>query len=638
MKIKQSLLAYFLILTVFISYTHATFAQSEEEELEEATPVTEIEPDALRTSTRTYDEGITVKEIELSGNMLVPEERILSTMKIKEGSIFDREAVQEDLRNIYGMGYFTDNIKVVPEATPKGIKLRIELEENVPVTGINIKGNNVLNTAEIEEIFRDQTGLPQNIAQLNESIEKLEKKYAEKGFVLARVKSITDDPDGMVNIEITEGVVNKIHFVGNTKTKDFVIKRNMLLTEGNIYNELVLKDDLKRIYSTQAFEDVRRVVSASPEDPDKFDLSVEVDEKRTGSISLGGGVDTGAGLFGSLGYQNPNFLGRGQMLSATMMAGTGFIYRDRAFVRRPYLQFDTTFSEPRVNNTLNSLSVNAFGRNYASFQIPLSTEQRIGGEIEWARPITSLPNTAATVSFGFENVNIEEADSLGAAFYYSAAGIDIAERAKQLEGGSYFSISPGIAYDSRDNRLNPTKGWFTSLKVTEGLGVSGDIGHFTKLLGNVRKYIPITEKVTLALNAQAGSSLLGEIPEFNLFRIGGGYTVRGFREGAIGSGGQFILGSAEIRAPLPFIDRFKKIPMVDSIRTALFVDAGQIYQNSVSDTLFDRPGYGISAGAGLRVNIPAVGPVRIDYGIPLTDVGNYYSKSGRFNFGFGEKF
>lgn len=646
MKIKKVLLASFLTLLLLSGNILKSYAQFDEEVEEEMTPAEDIEPDALPSDRqRTYDEGITIKEVEITGNMLVSDDKIIESIKTKPGAIFDRSALQQDLKSIYEMGYFTDKIKAVPEASPTGVKLRIELEENVPVTGFNITGNTAVSTAELEELFKDQAGLPQNIAQLNGAISKIEKIYSDKGYVLARVKKITDDPDGMVNIDINEGKINKIKFVGNTKTKDFVIKRNMITQEGSLYNEKLLKEDLKRIFGTQAFEDVRRVVTASTEDPEEYDLSVEVDEKRTGSISLGGGVDTGSGIFGSLGYTNPNFLGRGQIVSATAIGGSGIIQKDTDTVRKATVQFEASFTEPRVANTLNSLQASAFGRNYASYQVPLATERRIGGEIQWARPIKRFRNVAGSISLGFENIKIKEADAIGWLTYAMAPNAGdmsfdqaIEERAKQLEGGTFLNIGPSIAYDTRDNRLTPTRGWYHTIKLSQAFGMGGDISQYGRVYGSFRKYIPLGKKTTFALNFQTGSKLIGEIPDFAAFRLGGANSVRGFREGNLGHGGRYIMGNAEIRAPLPILSQIKKIPFVENVRGALFFDAGKLYSQTVTNRLFDRPGYGMSAGAGLRINIPGIGPIRVDYGIPLTKVGKFEEKKGRFNFGFGEKF
>jgi outer membrane protein insertion porin family len=643
MTIKKLVLASILTLLLTSMYTGLAIAQFQEEEEEISTPVEEIEPEALPTThTRTYDEGITIKDIDISGNMLVPKEKIIENMKTKPGAIFDRNSLQSDLKTIYEMGYFTEKIKAIPEASPTGVKLRIEVEENIPVTGFNIVGNTVISTAELEDLFKDQTGLPQNISQLNEAIAKIENIYADKGFVLARVKKISDDPDGMVNIDINEGNIDKIKIVGNTKTKEYIVRRNMLTSEGSIYNEEILKEDLKRIFGTQAFEDVRRVVSASENDPEKFDLTVEVDEKRTGSISLGGGVDTGSGIFGSLGYTNPNFMGRGQVVSAVVLAGSGVIRKDTDTVRRATVQFEASFTEPRVGNTLNSISANAFARDYASFQVPLAIERRIGTEVTWARPIKRFKNVAGSMSLGLEKIRLKEGAFGTYATYSALAGIPyeemLSERMNELEGGTFVNLGPTLAYDTRDDRLSPTRGWYNTVKLTQAFGLGGDIAQYGRAHASIRKYIPLGERTTLAFNVQGGSGLIGDLPTFASYRLGGANTIRGFREGNLGHGAQFVMGSAELRAPIPIINKITKVPFLENIRGALFVDAGKLFSQSLGNEIFDRPGYGISAGAGLRINIPGLGPIRVDYGLPLTKIGKYNEKKGRFNFGFGEKF
>jgi outer membrane protein insertion porin family len=157
---------------------------------------------------------------------------------------------------------------------------------------------------------------------------------------------------------------------------------------------------------------------------------------------------------------------------------------------------------------------------------------------------------------------------------------------------------------------------------------------------NLRKYMKLSEKITLALNAQAGQTLLGDMPAFNAYRLGGTQSVRGFQEGGLGIGGGFLLGSAEVRAPFPFVSYIeKKAPILKGLKSAFFIDAGQVINQtgsikSINDS-FDRNSMGISIGAGVRMNIPGVGPIRLDYAIPIAGGGDYVR---RFNFGMGQKF
>ena len=96
------------------------------------------------------------------------------------------------------------------------------------------------------------------------------------------------------------------------------------------------------------------------------------------------------------------------------------------------------------------------------------------------------------------------------------------------------------------------------------------------------------------------------------------------------------MGSAEFRIPLPFIDRLTTNSFLNNIRIAGFVDAGKIFSSTLTDTLYDRPGYAISAGVGLRLFIPGLGPVSFDYGIPLTNTKGVDRKNGFFTFGMGD--
>ncbi len=634
-----SLLAVMLLLSAAQAvhtpaYSEDALAPAGDVQSDEATPtpLSEFAPDDIRPAQgQRYDQGLTINKITIEGNKLIPDQKIRETMVIRPGSLYSKNNLKDDLRRIYDMGYFTEKIKAVPISTNDGIVLRIVVQENAPVTGVNIDGNTIIDDSELQAIFANQTGLPQNIGQLNESIEKIEKLYADKGYVLARVANIEDDPDGMINLKVNEGVIDKVQFVGNRKTKDFVLERMMVSRSGQIYNEKALAEDLKRIFGTQSFSDVRRVLTASPDNPDKYNLTVEVDEKRTGAISLGGGLDTNSGLFGSLGYNDPNFLGRGQNVNSVFAIGTGTLARNKNTIANARtFQFDVGWSDPAFLNTVNSLSVNAYGRDYASFNVPLGVERRIGSEIAWGAPFLDKRHTSIGVSLRGENVNMRDyadQDEL------RRLGISDSDRKKQLDGGTFISLSPTLAFDTRDNRFNPTSGWLNTVSLTGAYGLGN--GSYGLASANLRKYIKIREGITLALNAQAGRSLIGDIPEFNMFRLGGSYSVRGFQEGGLGTGSGYLLGSAELRAKVPLIGKMKTIPVLNTLAFAGFVDAGTLTGESSLNGIFDRPGTGISTGLGLRMNMPGIGPIRIDYAIPLNGKGDF---TRYWNFGVGEKF
>ena len=118
------------------------------------------------------------------------------------------------------MGFFTEKMKAIPVENSDGtITLKILLEENIPVTNVEIDGNTVISTEELMPLVLPMIGKPQNIEIVNEAIEKINECYASKGYILARVDAIYDDPDGTVNISLKEGKINKILFQETKKQK-----------------------------------------------------------------------------------------------------------------------------------------------------------------------------------------------------------------------------------------------------------------------------------------------------------------------------------------------------------------------------------------------------------------------------------
>ena len=136
------------------------------------------------------------------------------------------------------MGFFTEKMKAIPIENPDGsITLKILLEENIPVKDVVIDGNTVISTDELMPLVADLIGKPQNIDEVNQAIERINQCYSSKGYILARVDTIYDDPDGTINIGLKEGTINKILIAGNKKTKEYVITRNILTEPGMVYNE-----------------------------------------------------------------------------------------------------------------------------------------------------------------------------------------------------------------------------------------------------------------------------------------------------------------------------------------------------------------------------------------------------------------
>lgn len=580
-------------------------------------------------------DAVYIKDIEIEGTNVIRPEYVLNRLQLQRGDEYSRDLIQSDLKNIYQMGFFTDKMKAIPTENPDGsITLRIVLEENTPVTDFTIEGNTVISTDEILSFLEPLKGEPQNIDDINNAIQKIQEYYASKGYILARVDSLYDDPDGTLNININEGEINKILISGNEKTKDYVIARNILTEAGTVYNENLIREDLVRLYATQAFKDVKRDIEPSEESPDKYNITIQVEEQRTATISIGGGLDSATGIFGSAGIADNNFRGLNQRVGLNVLAGSGIILNDSSIINHMNMQAELSFFEPYFLNADNSLMNKVFFRDFGSYQIPLAIERRIGGEATIAHKIKSNKHMTGTLSLGLENVNAREGDYDTISGLYAAHNINLAERVKQLEGGTFLSLSPGLIYDTRDTTLNPRHGLLASARFDEAVNLSGFDNSYGKLTGSVKKYVPVGKKSSLSFLARGGGKTWGEMPEVMAYRLGGPYSVRGFRMSGVGTGNAFIMGSAELATPIPFLDRLK-VQFLDNVRMTFFVDAGKIFNPTVSDIIYDRPMQAITAGIGLKVFIPGMGPLSVDYGIPLTNPGATGSK-GYFTFGVGD--
>jgi outer membrane protein assembly factor BamA len=172
--------------------------------------------------------------------------------------------------------------------------------------------------------------------------------------------------------------------------------------------------------------------------------------------------------------------------------------------------------------------------------------------------------------------------------------------------------------------------------LEENLGITGDT--FGKLHGMIRRFAPIGKKSSFVFTARAGGKLHGDMPDFAGFALGGPYTIRGFNISEVGVGDGYMMGSAEMRVPIPFIDRLTSNSFLNNLRLAAFVDGGTLFNKTIGSEVYDKPGYAITAGVGLRIFIPGLGPINLDYGLPLTNTAGADRGNGFFTFGMGEMY
>ena len=629
-----------------------------------------------------FDEALTIKQVLIEGNRLIPEEHILNAIDSKVGTKFDKEKVLSDLEAIDRLGYFVrDSIQASPEQEENGILLKIRIVENNPIAMVQVLGNNIVKTEELLSYVQDLIGKPESITKISEALDRIEKKYQESGYVLARINDVGLDPDGTLTIKINEGIIDKVIISGNTKTKEKYIKRlTPNLVSGEPYNELLLVQDFRDLEGTGFFENINRKLSPSNENPGKYDLKIELKEKRTTSFGFGGGVNSLNGVFANLGFNNNNLFGEGKKASFNTQFGTGILANtliDQRFLAdRRTMQVEAKYSDPNFLDTKNSVTFFTHGYTFNSYLVDLAQERNIGLGVSLNRPLGM--NLFGGFDLSGEDVRMKEYGSQAYDFLvkqlvnvdsgkflqdsieknafkpgqsFNNHEEDIKKQAAgtlaknlregQLKAGRYLNFNPTFSYDTRDNVLSPRTGSYNKINFGQSVGIGND--SYTKLGIDLRRYIPIGQKTTLAFNLQGSSNLIGNIPMYSQFKAGGYYGVRGYRSFSdLGIGSRSLLVSAEIRTPLlDIIPGLQNSPIGNGkdLRFVLFSDFGYVGGNDTINRLFNRLSTAGSFGFGLRANIPMLGPIRIDYGLPLIkSLWNNHNMFGRFNFGFGERF
>jgi outer membrane protein insertion porin family len=604
-----------------------------------------------------------------SGQPLSPEleDEVYRAIRTQPGRTTTREQLQQDINAVFATGFFS-NVRAVPEDTPLGVRVSFVVQPNPVLNKVQIQANpgtgvtSVLDPKVVDDIFREQYGKILNLRDLQEGIKQLTKRYQERGYVLAQVIGAPQvSENGVVTLQVAEGVVESIRVRFRTKegqetnekgepirgkTQRYIITRELQLKPGQVFNRNIVQKDLQRVFGLGLFEDVN--VSLAPgTDPSKVDVVVNVVERNSGQIAAGAGISSASGLFGTISYQEQNLNGRNQKLGAELQIG-----------QREFL-FDIRFTDPWIAGDpyRTSYTINAFRRRTISliFDGPDKNIQtynprkpneggdrprilRLGGGVVFSRPLSKNPYERAewTASAGlqYQRVSTRDADGnlrkLGRleditvpCEQDSSRCLDLTESGKGQD--DLLLVQLGLVRDRRDNPLQPTSGSFFRLGVDQSIPVGLGNILLTRFRGSYSQYFPVKffsfskGPQTLAFNIQAGT-VLGDLPPYEAFTLGGSNSVRGYEEGALGSSRSFAQASIEYR-----------FPVFSVISGALFFDVGTDFGSETkAGQLLDKNGTGYGYGIGVRVQSP-LGPIRVDYGI--NDEGD-----SRINFGIGERF
>ncbi|MFQ5847476.1 MAG: outer membrane protein assembly factor BamA [Candidatus Methylomirabilales bacterium] len=428
---------------------------------------------------------------------------------------------------------------------------------------------------------------------LRKDLATLTEKYSELGYVFADVVPLTrvrpDEPVVDVTLEVTEGIkafVERIEIRGNTKTRDKVIRRQLELAEGDVYNGKLLQEARAALRRLGYFEAVD-LKTARGSAPDQLRLAVDVKEKPTGRVGIGGGFSTGGGAIASVFLAEDNIFGLGKRVRLNGTLGT------------VTSSLDFRYSDPFFLDSDYSLSLGLFNRisTFSNFD-----ERRRGGEIGFGRRF--LKQNSASIGYLYESVEISDVDE------FASTAI------REEEGTSTTSsVNVALSRDTRDNPSRPTKGYRVSLNNEVAGGPLGADNDFYKVVLDARYHVLLLEEQEVVGMVRARGGFVEKygdstrVPLQERFFLGGPTSFRGsdFRElsprdpatGDRIGGNRFALFTTEVGFPIlkEFID----------IRGALFFDAAENVGEGEDLTL----DLDYAFGAGLGVVTP-FGPIRVD--------------------------
>ena len=480
------------------------------------------------------------------------------------------------------------------------------------------------------------SGATFNQSLMDKSVEKLTLDVSERGYAFARVRprAARDPSARLINVTYVadEGpriYIERINVIGNTRTRDYVIRREFRLAEGDAYNPLMMDKAKKRLQGLGFFKNIdvkRRPGSA----PDRIVLDVEVVEQSTGELSFGAGYSTAEGVIGDITISERNLMGRGQFLRLRL-AGSA-----------ERLQIDLSFTEPRFLDRNLAAGFDLFHKITTVSDFQQFSSRTSGGSVRLGFPIAE--NLWLTNSYTLSNNEISDVQGT-------------ASRAIEEAKGEYWTSAVGssLSYDQRNHPKNPTSGYFLTAGV-EVAGLGGDV-QYVRGSAEGRLYYPIAEKITLVGRAVGGhiTGWGGEDVRLLDLYYKGGETIRGFNTAGLGprdvltgdalGGSTFWAATAEVRFPFPLI------PDDLGMSGAVFADVGSLFgagagakklntqcpggDPSIGVCLADDASIRASVGFGVLWNSP-LGPLRLD--IAKAILKEDYDKEQLIRFGASTRF
>lgn len=492
----------------------------------------------------------------------------------------------------------------------------------------------------LQSLVQTRAGAVYSAKAVEDTLIALTERVAERGYAFAQVT-----PRGDRNFEnrtisvvytVDQGAkayIERIEIRGNSRTRDYVIRREFDLSEGDAFNQVLVQRAKKRIEALDYFERVE-ISTAPGSEPDQVVLVLDVVEKSTGEFSIGAGYSTGgdtpgASVQGSV--TERNFLGRGQYIR--LSAGGGKDSRD----------YMISFTEPYFLGRRISAGFDIFQstREYKRYDSEVT-----GATVRFGLPITENVSTQLAYNYSQEKYKYNKRCLTAGGVYDPACGLPKAIQ-DAVDYGTWVksSVSANLIYNTIDDMKNPHYGIFTNLGA-EFAGLGGD-AKFVKFTARGSLYQTLSEEMDIVGVLTAGAGHIQsygnkELRVFDHFKAND-RIIRGFDYNGIGpydtgasndghlGGTTYFHASAEAQFPLP------AIPESFGLRGAVFADAATLYGNKTnSGTLVSTDmKWRASVGVGLMWASP-FGPLRIDYAVPVAKEST--DKVQEFNFGMSTRF
>ncbi|MBO3760172.1 outer membrane protein assembly factor BamA [Ciceribacter sp. L1K22] len=598
-----------------------------------------------------------IKNINFVGNQAYSDGRLGAVLQTKESGILSfltrkdvynadkLRADEEALRQFYyNHGYADFRVissdAVLDEASNE-YTLTITVEEGERYRFGNVAVESTVegvDPAELERMLETRTGNIYNASDIQKSMEAISRRVSSQGYPFARIvprgdRNFEDNTIGVTYL-VDQGeraYVERIEIRGNTRTRDYVIRREFDISEGDAFNQEVISRAKRRLEALGYFTTVN-ISTAPGSSADRVVIVVDVEDQSTGSFGIGAGYSVDDGVVVEASVEEKNFLGRGQFIRLAVGGGL-----DNA------RSYNFSFTEPYFLGYRLAAGFDLFRNSTSSYDYYDYEEQGVTFRV--TAPITE--DLATTVRYTYKELKYKEDGAFGADGIPNTADDKLSDPYVDLVDGEKYQqsiLSHQLVYNTVDDRLNPHEGIYASF-THEYAGIGGD-SEFYKLYGKIRYYHTLSDEFDLvgSVSASAGHVIAtgDDLNIFDQFRIGG-KEIRGFENNGIGprvrgdddslGGTTYFTTSAEVNFPMP------AIPQDLNVRGALFADAGTLYGNDVpsgGETIVgDDMAWRASVGVGV-IWLSPFGPLRFDYAVPV--LKEDYDKEQNFRFSMAGQF